>query len=74
MAVDTAEKRFSMMNFGGLPGTLKLMFEPDGSVDADDRAHMLDLYAGIALDAPTPTTMLKSTLRGVRRGVSRGVA
>ena len=50
MAVDTREKRFSMMNLGTvgqMPG-----FTPDSSVDADDRAHLLDLYNGIALSAP----------------------
>lgn len=46
MAVDTREKRFSVMNMG-LPIPFNL-FEADGSVDSDDRAHLLDLYSGIA--------------------------
>ena len=51
MAVDTAAKRFSMMDFGD--GAINgLVFEPDGSVDLDDRQHLLGLYGGIALGAP----------------------
>ena len=50
MAIDTREKRFSMINFGtSIPIAL---FTPDGAVDADDRAHLLNLYSGITLDAP----------------------
>ena len=48
MAVDTAEKRYSMMNFVGGPGICTVpMFEPDGAVDDDDRFHLLNLYSGI---------------------------
>ncbi len=47
MAVDTRQKRMSMLNFGD--GTnLHVLWEPDGTVDADDRLHLLDLYSGIA--------------------------
>ncbi len=53
--IDTAEKRFSMLNFGD-GAHLHVMFEPDGAVDLDDRQHLLDLYAGIALGgAVTPS-------------------
>lgn len=46
MAVDTREKRFSMLNFGD--GThLHATFEADGTVDLDDRQHLLDCYSGI---------------------------
>lgn len=52
MAVDTAEKRYSMINFGD--GTnIHLLPEVDGGIEADDRAHLLDLYSGIALAAPS---------------------
>lgn len=48
MAVDTREKRFSMLNFWD--GTHILVTqEPDGNVDETDRATLLDLYSGIAL-------------------------
>ena len=54
MAVDTREKRFSMMNLLRFPQTN--LFEADGTVDADDRAHLLALYSGIPLGgAPTTT-------------------
>ena len=51
MAVDTREKRFSMLNFGD--GThVHVTFEADGAVDLDDRQHLLDCYSGIAFGAP----------------------
>ncbi len=63
MAVDTLEKRFSMLNFGGT-GTIHLLFEDDGAVDADDRAHLLDLYSGIALGSPVVVvTDVRSRIR-----------
>ena len=47
MAIDTAEKRFSMLNFGD--GThIHMTFQIDGAVDLDDRQHLLDMYSGIA--------------------------
>lgn len=51
MAVDTREKRFSMMSLGD--GThIHVTFEADGTVNADDRQHLLDCYSGIAFAAP----------------------
>lgn len=38
-----------MLNFGWVPTVA--LFEADSTVDADDRAHMLNLYAGITLAA-----------------------
>ena len=52
MAVDTAARRFSMLNFGRTP--VYPLFIPDGSVDDGDRLHLLNLYSGIALSAVTP--------------------
>lgn len=52
MAIDTASKRFSMMNFGTQP--ISPLFIPDGSVDEGDRLHLLTLYSGISLSAVTP--------------------
>lgn len=46
MAVDTKEKRLSMLNVG-LPWWTTLP-EADGAIDADDRLHLLGLYSGIA--------------------------
>lgn len=50
MAVDTAEKRFSMLNFGD-GSTIHLLFEVDGAVNLDDRQHLLDCYSGIVFGA-----------------------
>ncbi len=51
MAIDTRQKRFSMMSFP-LNVPSPVLFEADGTVDADDRAHLLGLYSGIALASP----------------------
>lgn len=53
MAIDTVEKRFSMLNFGG-GNHWHLSFEADGAVDQDDRQHLLDCYSGILFADPTP--------------------
>ena len=34
---------------------LRTMFEADGSIDADDRLHLLGLYSGIPASDPTAT-------------------
>jgi hypothetical protein len=60
MAVDTAEKRFSMLNFGD-GNHWHMTFQVDGSVDLDDRQHLLDCYSGIVFQggvAPSERTML----------------
>lgn len=46
MAVDTAAKRYSMINFGADDNVMS--FEVDGAVDLDDRQHLLGCYGGIA--------------------------
>jgi hypothetical protein len=45
MAVDTAQKRYSMIAFGD---DNQMLFETDSSVDLDDRQHLLGCYSGIA--------------------------
>lgn len=45
MAVDTANKRYSLIGFGQV--TPRLLPVPDGTLDAADRALLLGLYAGI---------------------------
>lgn len=53
MAIDTRAKRFGMLNFvSGFSLHVESLFEADGTVDADDRAYLLDLYGGIALAPP----------------------
>ena len=53
MAIDTRQKRMSMLNFGS-GNHLDVTFEADGSVDLDDRQHLLDCYSGIAFGSATP--------------------
>jgi len=50
MAVDTKEKRLSMMNFA-TGGDITLP-EADGAIDNDDKQHLLECYSGIAFDPP----------------------
>jgi len=49
MAVDTRQKRFSMMSFGSAI-RFNQMWEADGTVDLDDKQHLLNCYSGIAFD------------------------
>lgn len=51
MAIDTKAKRMSMLSFAS-PLAWGHHFEVDGSVDADDRAHLLHLYGGNVLSDP----------------------
>lgn len=47
MAIDTRNKRFSMINFlADVPWALP---NPDGAISAADRAMLLNLYVGISL-------------------------
>jgi hypothetical protein len=52
MAVDTAGKRYSFINFGRPPPSALII--PDGTIAASDRAHFLNLYSGISLSAVSP--------------------
>ena len=47
MAIDTKAKRFQMLSFSD--GAL--LPNPDGTIAAEDRAHLLWLYGGIAFAA-----------------------
>lgn len=51
MAIDSRAKRVSMLA-RALPTAWLQLQIPNGSIDADDRAHLLHLYNGIPLDAP----------------------
>lgn len=57
MAVDTAAKRFSLLDFGR-PG-YPMVLVPDGTVD---RGDMLGLYAGLSLANPA-TVLGQNVLR-----------
>jgi hypothetical protein len=60
MAIDTAEKRFSMMGLANPSLTVPV---PTGSVNAAKRAVFLYVYSGIALGgAPLANTMTGSLM------------
>jgi len=61
MAVDTAEKRFSMINLGTDDNAM--LFEVDSAVDLDDRQHLLGCYSGIAFASPGGEVMFGRHLR-----------
>lgn len=70
MAVDTRQKRMSMLSFGD--GThMHVTFEADGTVDLDDRQHLLDCYSGIAFATPASSTLLSMERSSFRRIGSR---
>lgn len=65
MAIDSREKRFSMLNFGD--GThIHATFEADGAVDLDDKQHLLDCYSGIAFSG-APAAAAGSLIPVIRR-------
>ena len=51
MAIDTKDKRFNML-YVAMPANFGLLPDPDGSIDANDRAHLLHVYGGNALAPP----------------------
>lgn len=64
MAVDTKDKRFSMLNLGR--GSSRLLMDPDGTVDDPDKQHLVGLYSGIAFDDGLPDPP-SETIAGGRR-------
>ena len=58
MAIDTETKRRSALM---QPWNITLPV-PDGTVDAVDRPHVVALYAGIAIDAPSAPSAEPPTL------------
>ena len=62
MALDTAMKRFSMLNMAS--SVYPLLFEPDGSVDADDRAFLLRVYGGNALSSAVVSAIQTFAITG----------
>ena len=51
MAIDTAAKQMSMLNFGD-GSNIHVLPIPDGAYDSADWQHLLGLYSGIAFAAP----------------------
>lgn len=65
MAVDTAEKRFSMLNFGD-GNNWHMLPQADGTIDLDDRQHLLDCYSGIVFaGGAAPSVRIMLPLLGV---------
>jgi hypothetical protein len=62
MAIDTADKRFSMI--GLTSPTVRRMKLPTGTIDAPARAMLLFLYSGIALAPPVIATFVRRTWFG----------
>lgn len=57
MAVDTRDKRFSLLGFGQARGWPLVFPNPDGTDAGDvfERAHWIYLYAGLSIQAGQPT-------------------
>jgi len=66
MAIDTREKRMSMLNMGD-GAVLHTLPEADaGGIEADDRAHLLDLYSGLGAEDTGITALVGAlTLAGL---------
>jgi hypothetical protein len=69
MALDSADKRFSMIGVG--LDFLRVRPTPDGTVDTTDRLHFLPLYRGIAASILTTaiadiTVRAKAFIRYIR--------
>lgn len=62
MAVDTANKRYSLIGFGS--PTPRLLPIPDGTIAAADRAMLLYLYHGMALGAVAEVPSIAATVYG----------
>lgn len=63
MAIDSVNKRFSMMNLGTQP--IFPLFPPGGiSIDDGDKYHLLGLYSGIALSS-TPAPIFSGTIADI---------
>lgn len=62
MAVDTATKRYSMINFSTGDQQFPV---PVNGVAADDRAHLLALYSGISLTVAASTPGSRMMMMGM---------
>ncbi len=65
MAVDTKEKRFSMCNFGWSYDVL--LPDPDGSLSALNRQHLLNCYSGVTFQGPPELKGIREWHRLYRR-------
>lgn len=72
MAIDTKQKRMNMLSVSS-PLAWQHHFEVDGSVDADDRGHLLHLYAGNVLDDPSAPTFIPAFAGSVNTLLGGGI-
>lgn len=71
MAVDTPEKRRSMMSLS-LPLWDSLPVA-DGSFDDGDRAHLLGFYSGIPFAGAPPIAPVNTLMRDLMQGIMRPI-
>lgn len=64
MAVDTAQKRFSVMALDSAGPQLHTLPVPSGAFGAGQRQHLLDCYSGIAFAGGAPPAGDDADLRG----------
>ena len=74
MAVDTAARRYSMINFGIQQSMI--LFEVEGAVDQDDRYQLLHTYSGFgdtggAAPVADPRTRWERPMCGLQMGAGR---
>ena len=71
MAIDSPEKRRSMMSFS-LPLWDSLPVA-DGSFDDGDRAHLLGFYSGVPFAAVAPMVPVNTLMRDIMQGIMRPI-
>ena len=72
MAIDTKQKRMNMLSVAS-PLAWQHHFEVDGSVDADDRGHLLHLYSGNAFNNPSAPTFIAAWAKSVNTLIGGGI-
>lgn len=71
MAIDTRSKRFSIMGLAS--PTVRPLPNPDGMINAGDRAHFALMYSGISLTEPVGQVNSLIGMVGMRSRMEGGV-
>jgi hypothetical protein len=71
MAIDTKEKRLSVLALDAAGTGIHTLPDPTGAFDGGDRQHVLDCYSGIAFGAPGGATLLAMERAAFRRAFGR---
>lgn len=69
MAIDTKEKRLSVIALDAAGTGIHTLPDPTGSFDGGDRQHFEDCYSGIAFGSPPAGGGLIALERSVQRRV-----